>query len=280
LVELAGDDLRRYLARSNLLGTAGDILGPGLIAVVAASGLSWRVAFWSGAALLGLYGVLLAASPLPAPPAAANADHEADDAWPGTTRNRVAAVLRDPAVWIVALITLLMIPFDEALVGFAIALLEHNGGASAAAATVVAVIGLSGGVLSYTVLARRFENADDRRVLVGSAVAMTAGALVIPLVPVLAGVAAGLFVSAVGLNLAWLAVQHRSLTLRPGQVGTTVAVLGAIEFAGFWIPIAIGAVADHAGLRVALASYAVFGGLMVLLARLLTSAPASGRPRP
>ena len=110
---------------------------------------------------------------------------------------------------------------------------------------------------------------------------MTAGALVIPLVPVLAGVAVGLFVSAVGLNLGWLAVQHRSLTLRPGQVGTTVAVLGAIEFAGFWIPIAIGAIADHAGLRAALASYAVFGALMVALTSRLASRPtASGRPHP
>ena len=67
------------------------------------------------------------------------------------------------------------------------------------------------------------------------------------------------FVASVGLSLAWLAIQHRSLTLRPGQVGTTKAVLGTIESTGFWIPVAIGAVADRAGLTVAVGSFGMVG---------------------
>jgi hypothetical protein len=84
--------------------------------------------------------------------------------------------------------------------------------------------------------------------------------------PVLPVVAAAAFAESVGLNLGWLAVQHRSLTLRPGQVGRTKAVLGVIEFSGFWIPICIGAVADRSGLRTALGAFVVLGLAMVALA--------------
>jgi len=67
LVDMAGDDLRRYLARSNLLATVGDLLGPALVAATVALGLSWRVAFGAGAVLMALYGLALAGSPLPPP---------------------------------------------------------------------------------------------------------------------------------------------------------------------------------------------------------------------
>ena len=264
LVELAGDDLRRYLARSNLLATVGDLLGPGLLAGVALSGVSWRVAFGVGAVLMGMYGVMLAGAPLPAPPrdrggGVGDSDH--DDVRPG-----LADVLRDPAVWVVGVIGLLMTPFDEALVGFTIALLEQERGASGAAATVIAVAGVAGGVLSFTVLARRFEDVAEDRLLLRSMWLMAAAAVTIAVVPVLALVAVAGLLTSVGLSLGWLAVQHRSLTLRPGQVGTTKAVLGAIEVTGFWIPVAIGALADRAGLAVAVGSYGLLGGAIVALA--------------
>lgn len=263
LVDLAGDDLRRYLARGNLLATVGDLLGPALIAVVAAAGLSWRAVFGAGAALLAAYGVALAAAPLPPPAKGAGTpaeDEEAADPSPPV------GVLRDPAVWAIGLLGLLMTPFDETLLGFVLALLEHDRGASPAVATGVAVIGISGGLLAFTSLSRRLEQVDDARLLLASVWAMTLGAAAIAAVPVLAVVAAGAFVVSVGLNLAWLAVQHRSLTLRPGQVGRTKAVLNVIEFSGFWIPVAIGALADRAGLRPALGAFVVLGLAMVGLA--------------
>jgi predicted MFS family arabinose efflux permease len=258
LVDLAAEDLRRYLARSNLFGTVGDLLGPALIAAVAAVGLSWRVAFALGSALLALYGLALTASPLPPP---ARADGDGDSA-----RRVLAAVIRDPAVWVVGLIGLLMGPFDEPLVGFTIALLEHDRGTSAFVATVVALIGVSGGLLSYTVLARRFERVGDQRLLLGAVTAMAVGAVTIAVMPLLAVLAVAAFATSVGLNLAWLALQHRSLTLRPGQVGTTNAVLGAIEFAGFGIPVAIGALADRAGLAAAVAAFGTLGAGLIGLA--------------
>jgi predicted MFS family arabinose efflux permease len=258
LVDMAGDDLRRYLARANVLATVGGLRGPAVVAAVAVAGLSWRVAFAVGAVLMGVYALVLAASPL-APPVR-NGDGEDDD------RPGLGAVLRDPAVWVLAMIGLLMGPFDEPLVGFTIALLEQERGASAGAATVVAFVGVAGGVLAFTVLARRLEDVPDHRLLLWSVTAMAAGAVAIAVVPVLAVVAVAALVASVGLNLAWLAVQHRSLTLRPGQVGTTKAVLGTVESAGFWIPVAIGAVADRAGLTLAVGSYGLLGAAIVALA--------------
>jgi MFS family permease len=163
-------------------------------------------------------------------------------------------------------IGLLMVPFDEPLVGFTVALLEQDRGASPALATVVAFIGIAGGVLAFTVLARRVEAVDDQRLLIWSVAAMAAGAVTIAVVPVLAVVALAGLVTAIGLSLAWLAVQHRSLLLRPAQVGTTKAVLGAIESTGAWLPMAIGVVADRAGLTWAVGSFGIVGAVLVVLA--------------
>jgi len=270
LVDMAGDDLRRYLARSNLLATIGDLLGPALVAGAAVAGLSWRVAFAAGAVLMGVYALALAAAPLPPPSPAGGTEDAEEDAdqggGGGVRRLGLAAVLRDPAVWILGVIGLLMVPFDEPLVGFTIALLENDRGASAAAATLVALVGISGGVLAFTVLARRLERVPDDRLLLGSVAAMTTGAVVIAVAPVLPVVAVAGLVTAVGLNLAWLAVQHRSLMLRPGQVGTTKAVLGTIESTGFWIPVAVGVIADRAGLTLAVGSFGIVGVAMIGLA--------------
>jgi predicted MFS family arabinose efflux permease len=258
LVDLVGEaDLRRYLARSNLLGTLGDLVGPALVAAVMVSGLSWRAAFAVGAALLAVYGAVLGAVPLPPP---------AGDGPKEPPRRLLLAVLRDPSVWLIGLVGLLMVPFDEPLVGFAIALMEQDRGASSAVATAIALVGLSGGLVSYTVLTRRFQQVGDQRLLLGSMTAMAIGAVAMAVVPFLPVVALAAFVTSVGLNLGWLALHHRSLTVRPGQVGTTQAVLGAIEFTGFWIPAAIGALADGAGLIPAVAAYGILGAALVGLA--------------
>lgn len=263
LVDIAGDDLKRHLARSNLLATFGDLLGPTLLVGAVFLGLSWRAAFAVGAGLMTLYAFVLAGAPLP-PPSRGEVAGD-DDGDGGLCRPGVMAVLRDPAVWVMGLIGLLMVPFDEPLVGFMIALLEEERGASAGVAAMVAFVGILGGVLAFTVLAKRFDNTDDHRLLMGSVCAMTAGAVVIAVVPVLVVVALGGLVAAIGLSLAWLAVQHRSITLRPGQVGTTNAVLGAIESSGSWLPIGIGVIADRAGLSWALGSFAIIGMAMLAL---------------
>ena len=261
LVDLAGDDLRPALARANLLGTIGDVLGPALVAAVAGVGLSWRATFWVGAVGLAIYGAVLAGADLPGP---SRAVADGDDR-PSSLRVLVA-VGRDGRVWLVGLMSLLMGPFDEALLGFTIALLQRERGASMAVATLVALIGVSGGLLTFTVLARRVQDVAEARLLVVSGLTMTLGALMIAFLSTPAFVAAGAFVTDVGLNLGWLALQHRTLTLRPGEVGSTKAVVSAIEFGGAAVPIAVGAVADRTDLVTAVGLYAVLGLVFTALA--------------
>ncbi|MDQ3977950.1 MAG: MFS transporter [Actinomycetota bacterium] len=274
LVELAGDDLRRYLTRSNLLATIGDLAGPALVVGVAVAGLSWRWAFLVAAVLMGVYGVLLAASPLPAP----RRGQDAADAG-SETGSGLWSVVTDRRVWMLALVGVLMNPFDEPLVGFTIALLEEVRGASTSAATVVTVIGLAGGVVTYAVLARPLDAWSDDALLVRGAFLVTAAAVVITTVPVVPVVAVGAFVASVGLNIAWLGLQHRTLTIRPGQVGATKAVLSTAELSGFWIPVAIGAAADAAGLVVAVGIYVLLGTTMIGLTNALASAGPRQRGR-
>jgi hypothetical protein len=62
--------------------------------------------------------------------------------------------------------------------------------------------------------------------------------------------------------------------LRPGQTGTVKAVISTVEFAGFGLPIAYGAIADAHGVATGFACYAATA---VALAVLCTRAP---RPTP
>jgi len=268
------DELRPALARANLLGVLGDLAGPALVAATAFLGWSWRVPFWVAAVLLVAFGAVLAASPLPSPRPEGGGE---DDERRGSLLT-MFDVARDRRVWMLGAIGLLSGPFDETLLGFTIALLERERAASAGAATLVALVGLSGGFLAYTRLARRYADTSEHRLLLGSVAVMGAGAVGIAVLPSVALVAAAAFVTTVGLSLAWLAVQHRMLVLRPGQVGTTKAVVAAIEFPDFLLPIAIGLVADEAGLVAAVGLYGLLGAGLVGLA--LASARADRRVRP
>lgn len=67
LVDLAGDDLATALGRVNALGAVSDLLGPLTLAGAAAAGLSWRVVFAAGAALMLGYAAWVALLRLPPP---------------------------------------------------------------------------------------------------------------------------------------------------------------------------------------------------------------------
>ena len=261
LVDLVGEDLRPALARGNLLAVVGDLLGPALVAAVAFVGLSWRTTFWVAAVALALYGALLAAADLPGP-----APQPSEEDGGRSSFRVLLSVVRDGRVWLVGLMSLLMGPFDETLLVFTIALLQQERGASVGVATLVAMVGVTGGLLAFTVLARRLEGVADSRLLVGSGLTMTAGTVMIAFLGAPVLVMAGAFVADVGLNLGWLALQHRTLTLRPGEVGSTKAVVSALEFGGAAIPIGIGAVADGSGLVTAVGLYALLGLAFTTLA--------------
>lgn len=150
--------------------------------------------------------------------------------------------------------------------GFTIALVERTQEASTGVATVVALVAAAGGLVAYMILAPRLGGVDDDRLLVGSTLVMTLGVAGITFTTVTAVVALAALVVAVGRSLGWLALQHRTLTLRPGQLGTTMAVVSAIEITGFLLSVAVGAVADRFGLVAALGVLPRPGLVMTVLA--------------
>ena len=93
-----------------------------------------------------------------------------------------------------------------------------------------------------------------------------ASALVVAVVPAVPLVVLAAAVEGAALTVGWLALQHRTLTLRPGQPGATKAAVSAFEMTGFALPVAFAAAADTLGIRIGLALFAVPAFGLVALA--------------
>jgi predicted MFS family arabinose efflux permease len=257
LVDLAGDDLPAYLARQNLFGVVGDLAGPALLLLAAGAGLGWRATFGLTALLMAGYAALLGAQRFPPPLSSDEANGP---------RAGLAAVLRDRRVWWIGALAVFLTPMDESFLGFTIAFLERVRGASPSAAVATGAAFVAGGLLATTVVARRVRAWPVERTLTASALVLFAATVAVPVVPWLPLVAAAGLAFSTALTLFWLALQHEMLTVRPGQAGTTSAVVSVIEMGGFFVPIVIGWVADAAGLRAALWAYTLVPAVIVMTA--------------
>lgn len=244
LVDVAGDKLEPALARSNLLAAVGDLVGPLLLAGTLATGLGWRGAFWIAGALMILYGIVLATQPLPRP---TRADDEESRPW-----RDFLAVARDRRVLVAGLLVALLVAFDDTFVGFAVAFLTTERGLSPVVATLAAGAGMAGGIA-----AAAWASRTERRQLGlrSCAVLLFGGVLLLLLVPNVVAAAVGAAAVGAAINLAWIILQAAYMTLRPGQAGTTSAVVDAVANVGVLTPLAIGLIADHQGLTVAMALY-------------------------
>jgi MFS family permease len=244
LADLAGDDLDRALARTNLFATVGDFLAPVLLAAALVAGLGVRPVFWIAALAFAGYALRLATLPLPAP----------KDPGREHVRGRVLSLVRDPRVWVLGVLTACISPLDEAL-GAAFVLRLAAGAAGDQPVVLVAAVGVIGDLVDLAVAARVIARLGRPRaiaagtLLVGVTVAV---ATVGPAVTTFAASAATGF----GIAIAWTALQAVLLRLRPGAEGTTGAVVGAIELPALLLPVLAGVVADQAGPQAALAVYA------------------------
>ncbi|MGH3758701.1 MFS transporter [Actinophytocola sp.] len=255
LVDVAGDKLEPALARSNLLGAVGDLVGPLLLAASLAFGFGWRGAFWVAGAMMIAYGVVLATQPLPRPHGADGADGEERRAWRG-----FLDVARDRRVLVAGLLVAVLVAFDETFVGFAVAFLTTDRGLSPAVATLAAGAGMAGGIVAAAWASR----ANRRRIgLRPCALLLLAGVLLLLLVPNVVAAALGTAAVGAAVNLAWIILQAGYLTLRPGQAGTTSAVADAVSNVGVLTPLAIGLVTDHHGLTMAMALYVLVAVVFV-----------------
>ncbi|MEO5678994.1 MAG: MFS transporter [Acidimicrobiales bacterium] len=277
LAELAADEdeLRTLLGQQNVLGALGSIVGPLVLAATLALGLGWRPAFGVAAAVLFAYGAFLATQPLP-PPRPVPEDAEAPSFWAG-----LGAVVRDGRVWTIGLVVLLLTPFDEPFLGFAIAFLDQTRGHSPAVATLLGGATTIGGVAGAAAAGRVGRRLGDRTSVTGAGV-VALGVLAVAVAPGAVLQAAGAAAVGTGLYVVWIDVQARTLTLRPGQAGTTGSVVDAISETGAVLPLAIGHLADRAGLPAAMAAFVGLAALLVLaasrLARLRPPGPAGAPP--
>jgi MFS family permease len=270
LVDLAGDDdLVTVLAPGTVAAGVGDLLGPLLLALTAAIGWGYRAPFLVGAVVLLAYAVVLALQPLPRPTASEE---------PTTARADVWACLRDRQVWQLGLISLLSDTLDEPLLGFAIAYLEVDRGQPHGVAVLVGGSVVVGGIVGAAAMTARVRrgSAGGRytRPSAGAALALALsvlGIIAAPLIPLQA-----LFGLTTGMANAvfWTRLQARILGLRPGQPGTTAAVVGYLAMPGALVPLLAAMAADHLGLSAALAVYVGVAVLLTVVTAL------SGRPGP
>jgi len=254
LAELAADELDATLARTNVLGSIGDLLGPLTLAVASATGVGWRPVFAMGGVLMLAYAGVLAAQSLPAPHPDGSTPWSMARAVLGDTR-----VVRLAAIW--ALVTLL----DEPLLGFLIANLEETHEVSAAAATALVGPIVAGGMVTYTLLGATRLSVSVRSRLNAASIGLLVTVLVMvaapwPAVVALAGVGFGS-----SMALLWVTLLAMTLRLRPGQVGTTQAAVSGLATVGIVFPPLIGMAADRLGLGTAMWLFALAPAAILVL---------------
>lgn len=239
LVEIAGDETSAQISRAHLFGAAGDLLGPLLLIGVAAAGLSWRVALGVGAGVAALYAVWLACCPLPAPRPRATGE---------TAREGLRPIIRNPQVWYLGVLALMLGPMDEHALAFLIAYLEHDFGASTAAATSVALASVAGSVVGFLSTSRRGYRPAERTMRNQAALLAITTIASIAVHSIVVIVVAE-FVFGIAIARYFIALKTRIVGLYPDRVGSMNAVISTIEFSGFVLPLVAGRIADAFGVR-------------------------------
>ena len=300
LMDAAPGRHQQRMAAWNLAGSAGAVGGPLLLAGVLAAGGGWRLAYLllaaaAGAALAVAF--IAAPSRQPAaigdhdrpaaahdrPPAvgdhdrAAGAAHgadseEEDDAGRASVRAALRALRSgNVARWVILLeISDLLL---DVLTGYIGVYLVDVAGASPAQAAVGVAVRLGGGLAGdalFVVVARRVSGPAALRISAITAVILYPAFLLVPWLP------AKLVILAV-LSLAtacWYPVVQAGLyTALPGRSGIAVFGSSAAGLLGAAGPLAVGFIAQQAGLTWALAALAAAPAAMLAIL------PSGTRPR-
>jgi MFS family permease len=248
-----GHQLERTLARSNVLAVAGDAIGPLVVAATRAAGLGWRPLFFGVAALVALYGVVISRLTFPEP---VTQTGDSGDIVP---------IHRQATVWLVALAAAATMPLDEAYLATVLAFAEVREGFSSTGAALLGATFVAGGLVSLTGLADVIAKTSMSTLLTVSAFGLSAVMVVATVGPGWVLVPVGLVHS--GLLMAtWLALQTTVMRANPGREGATKVIVEILETASFAIVLAIGVIADRAGLRWAMAAFSVVPLLLVPVA--------------
>ncbi len=261
VVDGAGDDAPKRLARWSLFASVGDVLAPGLLALAAWAGVAWRTSFQIAAAALALValGVLRAPTPPVAHDDAANDDEEEEPIWRSL---RAALSHRVLAAWLLgaALCTLL----DELLAVFSALWVSARFSPAVAAPMLIA---FSVGMTVGSALLERALSHRRPAPLLAASSALCALAYVAWLLAPSWTWAVALFfvvgVAAAPLHTLAKAEAFAALPDRPGLVNGAAQAFAVVDLAA---PVAMGFVAERFGLRAALATLVTQPVAMLTLA--------------
>lgn len=272
--ETDGVRLDKMVAAQHAVSTIGDLAGPALLAIGAATVLGWQGAFAITALAMVGYAAYLWSVPFAPPLAAASG-------WRDVLGD-AATIARRRDVWHLAAVEMLLSPLDEPFLAFAIARSANNG-ATAWSAQALAVAVMGGGVAGSVVVARIGGGRTTQRASVG---AMVAGTALVAVDAAWPATAVGLAGVGFGMAGIWADLHVRILRTVPGRSATVSIVVGTLGSAGALVPVLAGVLADRAGLDAALAVYvavavalAVVGMPATALADEHTASPAAADDR-
>lgn len=244
LAEVAGDELDRLLGRQHLVTWLGDFVGPALLALGAVTVVGWQGVFGLTAVVFVGFAITLGLTEFPAPVASGDGDDES--LWASARR-----LVRSREIMLLTVAEVILLPLDEAFLGFAVARLVGDG--FGAAAQVLAGGVVVGGIVGSLIVARR---GLDRRRTAAALAAMGAGAFVAATPTGVVVQTLGMVALGFGTALVWAKVHHRMLTVVPGRSATVPTVVSVLSTPALVFPVLMGAVSDRWSITVALTAAA------------------------
>jgi MFS family permease len=237
----------RTMARWSLLSLIGDFVAPVLLGALAllGAGETWRWAFAVVGGMLAAWTIALALRAFPAPP-------ETDDDDEPPLWQAVRDAVRDRVLigWLfgMALCNLL----DETLVVFA-SIHVRELGASAAWQSLTVGVFVAGGAVGLIVLERLLLRSSERRLILGAGIACAVAFVAWLAAPVAWLSTVLIFVVGATSAPLYPLTCAQAYARRPGRSG--VVIVASHLFAPFALalPWLLGAIADRAGVSVALA---------------------------
>lgn len=250
LIDLHPQARERIMTRWALMGELGDLVGPLLLAGLAAVGLGWRAGYAVVAALLAVW-ALASLRPFPQPPGGVSAEPEADEPSPGLFASLLVA-LRDRRLlfWLGAAAFCDLL--DEVLVVFASLHLRDRLGAGPTERAVALTLGTVGAAAGVLYAERLLARHAPMKVLAGFAGACLATYFLWLAAPTWWLSALGLFFVGATASPLYPITAAQAYAALPGRSGTVNAAGHLFTPLAMALPWVLGRLADRAGTLAAL----------------------------
>jgi MFS family permease len=248
-------DGARAMTRWTTFAAAGDVLAPIVTACALAFGSSYRGAMLAVAALVAVQFVLTrggARSSGNVAHADANANVDVD-AEESSLRAALGDAWKRPRLFTWLAIAAACTLLDEIVVALAALRIEREEHASATLATASAVVFALGGTIGSALTERAIARVHPSRILAASGVACAAALAIFLAMPTAIASCAALFVVGLACAPHHALAQARAYAELPERPGVVQAIGQLFVIVDIAAPLALGALADRFGLRIAIA---------------------------